>query len=291
MLPELRLFRQLVTVINLQDYINEIWHFERASSRLFLPFLLSSILVMAIWHLKNGRSIKASLINTLKDSSFHTDFGLFLFNSLLKITVFASVAGLSIEVAWYLQVIFLKYFPSLRSSIELSTFSVVLFSALAFAFDDFIRFGVHLIMHKVPFLWRLHRTHHSATSLNPLTLYRAHPLEVLIATFRNALSGGIVTAVGAFLFGSLDIFYTALGVNIFGLAFNSAFSNLRHSGVPIRFGIFEKIFISPYMHQIHHSSNREHYNKNYGTCLTFWDKMTGSLHTPKISEELKFGAD
>ncbi|EPZ49934.1 fatty acid hydroxylase family protein [Bacteriovorax sp. BAL6_X] len=278
-------------MINLQDYINEIWQFERASSRLFLPFLLSSILVICIWNLKNGRSFKVSFLNTIKDSSFHTDLGLFLFNSLLKITVFASVAGLSIEIAWYLQVFFLKYFPYLRSSIEVSTFSIVLFSALAFAFDDFIRFGVHLVMHRVPFLWKLHRTHHTATSLNPLTLYRAHPLEVLIATFRNALSGGIVTAIGAFLFGSLDIFYTALGVNIFGLIFNSAFSNLRHSSVPIRFGIFEKAFISPYMHQIHHSSNPKHFNKNYGTCFTFWDKIAGSLYSPKKSEELKFGAD
>ena len=40
---------------------------------------------------------------------------------------------------------------------------------------------------------------------------------------------------------------------MFGVLFNFAAANLRHSHIWISFGRFEKIFISPAQHQIHHS--------------------------------------
>ena len=59
--------------------------------------------------------------------------------------------------------------------------------------------------------------------------------------------------------------------------------------VPLRFGFLERFIIGPYMHQIHHSNNEMHFNKNFGTCLTVWDYLGGSLYRPKETQPLKFG--
>jgi sterol desaturase/sphingolipid hydroxylase (fatty acid hydroxylase superfamily) len=55
-------------------------------------------------------------------------------------------------------------------------------------------------------------------------------------------------------------------------------------------GVLGRIFISPAHHQVHHSGNPEHFNKNFGSCLAVWDWMFGTLYVPqKQRERLTFG--
>ena len=57
--------------------------------------------------------------------------------------------------------------------------------------------------------------------------------------------------------------------------------HLQHSQVWIAFtGWLGRLFMSPAHHQIHHSSNPAHFNKNLGSCLALWDWMFGTLHVP-----------
>ena len=148
-------------------------------------------------------------------------------------------------------------------------FSVVLFVA-----DDLSRFVLHRFMHKVPILWRLHRVHHSATTLTPFTVFRVHPLESIIYTLRGFLIFSTVGGLFIWLFkgqlSALDI----LGVDALGFLFNLAAANLRHSHVPVAFGVLERYVISPLQHQLHHS--RDHLDVNFGACLSIWDQCLGS---------------
>jgi len=49
-------------------------------------------------------------------------------------------------------------------------------------------YGYHRLAHKVPWLWRLHRLHHSSVSMDWLASFRQHPLEILLMTLaQNAL--------------------------------------------------------------------------------------------------------
>ena len=50
-------------------------------------------------------------------------------------------------------------------------------------------------MHKIPLLWEIHKTHHSARVLTPITIFRTHPLEGLIFVIRSAITQGIVIAL------------------------------------------------------------------------------------------------
>ena len=150
---------------------------------------------------------------------------------------------------------------------------------------DFSRFLLHYLAHRIPFLWEFHKVHHSATVLNPFTLYRQHPVEMFLFHIRGSLVFGLVTGVFYYYYsGSLGI-VEVLGVNAGRFVFLVAGSNLRHSHVPLSYGRWlEHIFISPLQHQIHHSIHPRDHHKNMGSHLALWDWMFGTL---KISEKGK----
>lgn len=219
------------------------------------------------------------------------DYQIYVVNSLLKVFLFIPLLDISFRVAsfvsgglagWHGDTLGLKAGGGI----------LFLFTTAAFVFDDFLRFGQHFIMHKVPFLWKIHSVHHSARILTPVTLYRNHPLESAIATVRNGLSLGVVTGLFVFLFGAQLNLWTLAGVNIFGFLFNLLGANLRHSHIPLGFGSWiETIFVSPKQHQVHHSSALEHRDKNFGVSLALWDRLFGTLVTSDEAgpRPLRFG--
>ena len=145
-------------------------------------------------------------------------------------------------------------------------------------------------MHRWPALWSIHKVHHSAETLTPITVYRIHPLEGVFYASRNTIAQGGVISVFYYLFGDTVDIYTILGVNALVIAFHVTGSNLRHSHIDIRYPKWlEHILISPAQHQVHHSIAEEHYDKNFGAALAVWDWLFGSLHTSEDEKELQFG--
>ena len=169
------------------------------------------------------------------------------------------------------------------------TGSLLIFTGVTFLIDDFSRFFTHYIFHRVPFLWKFHKVHHSAEVLTPITLHRSHPVESILMFLRNILTYSLTTAIFIYLYRTQLSGYEILGVNALGLSFNFALSNLRHSHVPIEFGSLELIFLSPFQHQIHHSNNPKHFNKNFGICLSIWDRAFGTFTRSRGQEIKEFG--
>ena len=167
---------------------------------------------------------------------------------------------------------------------------ISLFTLSHFLVDDFSKYIVHRWMHKWPFLWALHKVHHSATNLTPMTVFRTHPLEGLVFTLRSAFAQGLTISTFVYFFGSGVDLYTILGANLFVFFFNVFGSNLRHSHIGIRYWKWlEYILISPAQHHLHHSIAKEHYNKNYGAALAIWDWLFGSLHHSEDTDSLTLG--
>ena len=83
---------------------------------------------------------------------------------------------------------------------------------------------------------------------------------------------------------------TVLGANAILFVFHVAGSNLRHSHVWISYGaLLEHLFISPAQHQIHHSVDRRHHDKNFGAVLAVWDWLGGTLNLASGERDLQFG--
>ncbi|MEO0568590.1 MAG: sterol desaturase family protein [Pseudomonadota bacterium] len=169
---------------------------------------------------------------------------------------------------------------------------VGLFSVATFVVDDFTKYLMHRWMHKWPILWPIHKVHHAAETMTPMTVYRVHPLEGVLYASRSAVAQGTVISLFYYLFGSTVDLYTIIGVNVLVFVFHVTGSNLRHSHIDIRYPKWvEHILISPAQHQLHHSVAEEHYDKNFGAALAIWDWLFGSLHTSEHEKELTFGLD
>ena len=159
-----------------------------------------------------------------------------------------------------------------------------------FVVDDFLRWYVHYLFHRIPELWEFHKVHHSAEVLNFATSERFHPLELVVTGATLALGMGVVNGLFIGFFGDKLTITTIAGANVFLFLFNVCGGVLRHSPFWISFGpVVEKWVISPAMHQIHHSDRPEHFDRNLGGSLAIWDRMFGTLHIPKGREIERFG--
>jgi sterol desaturase/sphingolipid hydroxylase (fatty acid hydroxylase superfamily) len=149
----------------------------------------------------------------------------------------------------------------------------------------------HWLSHKVPLLWEFHKVHHSAQVLTPLTNFRVHPVYTWIFANILAFSAAIANGIGNFMFGDTAYQYALSDTNIILVLFIHAYVHLQHSHVWISFrGMLGRILVSPAHHQVHHSDNPKHFDKNFGSCLALWDWMFGTLYVPqKEREPLTFG--
>jgi sterol desaturase/sphingolipid hydroxylase (fatty acid hydroxylase superfamily) len=155
---------------------------------------------------------------------------------------------------------------------------------------DFAKFFAHFLQHKVPLLWEFHKVHHSAEVLTPITNFRLHPMDVVLEQFlAAALIGLVAGAFGYWYPGQEIVELTILNFGAIVFVYFLA-ANLRHSHIPLHFGWrVSHVLSSPYMHQIHHSSEVRHWDRNYALIFSFWDALFGSLYVPRGREEFRLG--
>jgi sterol desaturase/sphingolipid hydroxylase (fatty acid hydroxylase superfamily) len=65
---------------------------------------------------------------------------------------------------------------------------------------------------------------------------------------------------------------------------------VRHTHLEMSYGPWlNKIFLCPYYHQLHHSIDPRHYDKNFGLLFSVWDRMFGTLGVPAPGQHFTFG--
>ena len=282
------------------EYLTNIGNqFIDPKKRVFLAYIAISIFIAFIWFILNK---KFSLIEALKkifdkkiffSKSAKSDYKIFLINQLIMMIVSPFlITQLTIATALYFYLHTIDWLSVGMFKSTMPILVIISFTTFQFTIDDFSKYIVHRFMHKWPILWSLHKVHHSATVLTPITVFRTHPLEGIIFSLRSSVTQAISISSFIFLFGSSVDLYTILGVNVFVFLFNIFGANLRHSHVGIRYWRWlEYIFISPAQHQLHHSIAKEHHDKNFGAALAIWDWSFGSLNHSVEFETLQLGIE
>ena len=282
------------------EYLTNIGNqFIDPKKRVFLAYIAISIFIAFIWFILNK---KFSLIEALKkifdkkiffSKSAKSDYKVFLINQLIMMFVSPFlITQLTIATALYFYLHTIDWLSAGMFKSTMPILVIISFTTFQFTIDDFSKYIVHRFMHKWPILWSLHKVHHSATVLTPITVFRTHPLEGIIFSLRSSVTQAISISFFIFLFGSSVDLYTILGVNVFVFLFNIFGANLRHSHVGIRYWRWlEYIFISPAQHQLHHSIAKEHHDKNFGAALAIWDWSFGSLNHSVEFETLQLGIE
>ena len=280
------------------DYTSQITNqFIDPKKRVFLFYILISILIATAWFMINKKlSLKKTLIRIFDKKIFFSksaksDYKIFLINQLIMMIVSPFlITQLTIATALYFYFHTIDWLSAGMFVGIAKIYIILSFTIFQFTIDDFSKYIVHRFMHKWPVLWALHKVHHSATVLTPMTVFRTHPLEGIIFSLRSAITQAIGISIFFYLFGNLVSLYTIVGVNVFVFVFNILGSNLRHSHIGIRYWKWlEYIFISPAQHQLHHSIAFEHHDKNFGAALAIWDWLFGSLHHSVEFETLHLG--
>ncbi len=147
---------------------------------------------------------------------------------------------------------------------------------------DFVSFATHWIMHQVPWLWRVHRLHHSDLDVDFTTARRHHPIEPLLMAPAMAVAGlGAVVPPASFF-----LWWGLTGVT----------SLFQHGNIaiPNRLDRVLRWFIAtPAMHRVHHSAFRPETDSNYGQAFPWWDRLFGTYcDRPKADlKELRLGLE
>ena len=268
-------------------------YFNNPEKRIHYLYLLSSLL-LAYYVFKKSKkhySFLKYLFNNkvwLSPSAW-VDYKLFFFNSFVKLFLIAPF----LIGATHLSVFTEETLIAIRgySAFRLSQNETIIYYTLALTIcNDLMSYLVHLVFHKVPFLWRFHKTHHSATTLNPITQYRLHPIELIVNNAKYIFVYGFLTGLFEYLSDNTVSKQLLFNVNILSFLFLFWGANLRHSHVKLKYFTFiEHLFISPVQHQIHHSDNPVHFDKNLGSKLALWDWLFGTLILSKNTKRLSFG--
>ena len=148
----------------------------------------------------------------------------------------------------------------------------------------------HYLQHRVPFMWELHKVHHSAEVMVGVTKDRVHPVDELMNRWWDGLIPGV--AYGAWLFFALNpVELTIFGLNVYFLRNTVLMMDfVRHTHFKLSYGRWlNRVLLCPHYHQLHHSVARAHWDRNLGLTLSIWDRMFGTLYEPKPGEDFVFG--
>ncbi|MEM9617513.1 MAG: sterol desaturase family protein [Pseudomonadota bacterium] len=153
--------------------------------------------------------------------------------------------------------------------------------ALAVIVIDILSYAEHRVLHRWYFFWRTHRTHHSDIHIDATTSLRFHPLESM---FRAGIEAAVVFALAL----------PAEGI-LLSFALSALSNTFTHTNVklPARFErAMSYLFITPYVHRVHHSTRLENQYSNFGTIFSIWDRLLGTYrNSSNLHADEKFGLD
>ena len=133
---------------------------------------------------------------------------------------------------------------------------------LLFLLTDFMWYWYHRFGHEVNLFWSVHVVHHQSDDFN-------YTVSARITVFQSA-ARCLFWAVLP-LFGFPPEMITTL------LLIHGAYPFFTHTQLIGKLGWVEYLFVTPSHHRVHHSSNPQYLDKNYGDVLIVWDKLFGTF--------------
>ncbi|MEE9336218.1 MAG: sterol desaturase family protein [Granulosicoccaceae bacterium] len=133
---------------------------------------------------------------------------------------------------------------------------------LALLAADFTYYWMHRFEHEHRILWACHSVHHSSEDYN------------LTVGFRLSVVEGFFE--WAFLIPMILIGFNPFQA-IVALVLVAQYQHWIHTERVNRLGWFDEVFNTPSVHRVHHGSNRQYLDKNYGGILMIWDKLFGTF--------------
>ena len=229
----------------------------------------------------------------IKSPSGKVDIAYFLFSTLLSGIAFGwallSADGIGRSVAELLG----RLHGSFNIAPAPSAATTIALTLGGFLVYEFAYWLDHYLSHRVAILWRFHAVHHSAERLSLLTNFRVHPVDTIIFYNIVALCLGTFFGVAEWLCGPAPRPFSIGGTNVLIMVSAVFVTHLQHSHLWVTFGrLGGGHILGPAHHQIHHSADAAHFDKNFGSTLALWDRIFGTFCMPPAQRpKLRFGVD
>lgn len=151
-------------------------------------------------------------------------------------------------------------------------------NVLAVALMDYTLYLWHVLVHRVPFLWRFHQVHHADLDMDASTALRFHFAEMAVSVPYRAAQVAVLGIAPR----PLSIWQTFLLVCVI----------FHHSDLRLPLWLerrLVRVVVTPRMHGIHHSIVEEEVNSNWSSGLTLWDWLHGTLRLGVPQQEIDIG--
>lgn len=146
---------------------------------------------------------------------------------------------------------------------------------LLFAGEEFCYYWGHRLGHEVRWVWASHSVHHSPTALHLASAFRLGVTEVL--------SCGWLVYVPLYFLGFNPVAVAAM------LALNLFYQFWLHTEAVGTLGPLEWVLNTPAHHRVHHASNPEYLDRNYGGVVIVWDRLFGTFGQASPDAPLTYG--
>ncbi len=145
---------------------------------------------------------------------------------------------------------------------------------------DLLVYFWHVLLHRLPLLWRVHRVHHTDLDVDVSTAMRRHVFEIVLSA--------LVRMAGAYFVGAEPV-----GILIFEIVYLLS-DQFRHTCLKLPWELERSLWlllVPPTMHRIHHSVDIEERLTNFGRFLSIWDRVFGTMRTGVYQERIWYGVD
>ncbi len=223
-------------------------------------FLLALLLELAVDRVRGtGHYRTNDAINSLSAGTLSTTLGYFtrLVPAVILGYVLQHLALIEVDLAWF----------------DLSPRGIALWVVAILAYD-FCYYWAHRYGHEISILWAAHAVHHQSEDYNLSTALRQTSTSFLSAW---------IFYVPLFLLGMpFEVFVTANAIDLI-------YQFWVHTQHVDKLGWFDRIFVTPSNHRVHHAQNEIYIDRNYGGILILWDRLFGTFQEELDDEPVVFG--
>lgn len=144
---------------------------------------------------------------------------------------------------------------------------------------DLLQWATHVLLHRVPFLWRFHQVHHSVKEMGFAAHFRFHWMENL---FYKPLK-----TIGLMILGGFEpeqayiVHFAAITIG-----------HLNHANIKLSWGPLKYLINNPVMHLYHHAYHlprERRFGVNFGISLSIWDYLFGTHYIPESGGKIPLG--
>ena len=266
-----------IIVSSYENSANYLWKtitnpFPKGRINGFYFLILISLIIWVLEIIIPWRKKQSKIRKDFWLDGFYMFFNFYIFNLL----IYAAISNLSI-----------KTFKDILRPLGYDGGALIDFSGLHWGFQlvvffliaDFVQWCIHNLLHRVPFLWKFHKVHHSVKEMGFAAHLRYHFLETFVYQAIKYISLSML-----FGFKLEQAFIVYMSAVLIG--------HLNHANVGWDYGPLRYFINNPKMHIWHHSKELPESHPmgvNFGISLSCWDYIFGTNYIPSDGRDIELG--